>query len=161
MAPFPPQRPAVTSFTGESQLQTQVYEGMFIFDSNKYARDQAGLPAEVEKMIGEAGGEVLVSRLWEERRLAYAIKGQRKGTYWLIYFRSPTSAIVGLNRKCELNDSILRHLVLKIHPQLVEPILAHASGQGMATDEQDEAGQSEGVPQEDAVEQEVTAGAES
>src|SRR5690606_40435900 len=38
-------------FTGDSKLQTQVYEGMFIFDSNKYARDQAGLPAEIEKMI--------------------------------------------------------------------------------------------------------------
>src|SRR5690606_31054304 len=100
-------------FTGDSKLQTQVYEGMFIFDSNKYARDQAGLPAEIEKMITEAEGEVVVSRLWEERRLAYPIKGQRKGTYWLIYFRSPTGAIVGLNRKCELSDNILRHLILK------------------------------------------------
>jgi len=35
----------------------------------------------------EAGGEILVSRLWEERRLAYSINGQRKGVYWLVYFR--------------------------------------------------------------------------
>jgi small subunit ribosomal protein S6 len=109
-------------------LQTQVYEGLFIFDSNKYARDQATLPGEVEEMITSGGGEVVVSRLWEERRLAYPIKGQRKGTYWLVYFRAPTSAITPLNRKCELHDSVLRHLVIKIHPSLVEPILAHASG---------------------------------
>ena len=66
---------------------------MFIFDSNRFARERAGLPAEVEKMIKADGGEVLVSRLWEERRLAYPIAGQRKGTYWLIYFRGPSSML--------------------------------------------------------------------
>jgi small subunit ribosomal protein S6 len=109
-------------------LQTQVYEGLFIFDSNKFARNQTGLPGEVEKMITDVGGEVLVSRLWEERRLAYPIAGQRKGTYWLLYFRGKTSEIGPLNRKCEIHDGILRQLVLKIHPSLVEPILEHAAG---------------------------------
>lgn len=121
-------------------MQTQVYEGLFIFDSNKFARDQAALPAAVEEMIsGAEGGEVLVSRLWEERRLAYPISGQRKGTYWLIYFRSNTGEITALNRKCELQDGLLRHLVIKIHPSLVEPIIAHAQGVGAADDEGDEA----------------------
>ena len=77
-------------------------------------------------MIKTAGGEVLVSRLWEERRLAYAIGTHRKGTYWLIYFRSPSSIITPLNRECEIHDAILRHLVLKIHPHLVEAVLEHA-----------------------------------
>jgi small subunit ribosomal protein S6 len=116
-----------------------VYEGLFIFDSNKFARDQASLPGEVEEMINSGGGEVIVSRLWEERRLAYAIKGQRKGTYWLMYFRSPTSEVKSLNRKCELHDSVLRHLVIKIHPSLVEPILAHASHEPVEEDEAEEA----------------------
>lgn len=128
-------------------MQTQVYEGMFLFDSNKYARDQAGLPGEVEAMITQEGGEVLVSRLWEERRLAYPIAGQRKGTYWLIYFRSPTGAITPLNRACEIHDGVLRQLILKIHPRLVEPILAHASGVETASPEEGEVSEEE-VPAE-------------
>ncbi len=32
---------------------------MFIFDSNRFARERAGLPAEVEKMIKAGEGEVL------------------------------------------------------------------------------------------------------
>jgi small subunit ribosomal protein S6 len=103
-----------------------VYEAMFIFDSNRFARERVALPAEVEKMIKTNGGEVLVSRLWEERRLAYAIGSHRKGTYWLMYFRSPSTAITPLNRECEIHDAILRHLVLKIHPHLVEAVLEHA-----------------------------------
>ncbi len=117
-------------------MQTQVYEGLFIFDSNKYARDQATLPGEVEAMITSGGGEVVVSRLWEERRLAYPIRGQRKGTYWLIYFRSPTGEITTLNRKCELHESVLRHLVLKIHPSLVEAILEHAANPAGASEDE-------------------------
>jgi len=109
-------------------LQTQVYEGLFLFDSNKFARDQASLPGEVEKIITDLDGEVVVSRFWEERRLAYPIQGQRKGTYWLVYFRSQTDAIAKIHRKCDLSAGILRQLILKIHPSLVEPILDHASG---------------------------------
>jgi small subunit ribosomal protein S6 len=99
---------------------------MFIFDSNRIARERTGLPTEVEGMIKAGGGEVLVSRLWEERRLAYPIAGHRKGTYWLMYFRSPTSVIAPLNRQCEIHDGILRQLVLKIHPHLVDAVLEHA-----------------------------------
>ncbi|TWT47667.1 30S ribosomal protein S6 [Botrimarina hoheduenensis] len=116
-------------------MTDNVYEGLFIFDSNKYARDHDALPKAVEEVISNAGGEVLVSRLWEERRLAYAIKNQRKGAYWLMYFRLGSQHLTGLNRSCELNESVLRHLVLKIHPRLVEPILAHASGAGAVENE--------------------------
>ncbi len=106
--------------------RTNVYEAMIIFDSNRFARERAGMAAEVEKMIQAEKGEVLVSRLWEERRLAYAIAGQRKGAYWLIYFRGPSSMLTALNRQWEINDGILRHLVLKIHPHIVDVVLEHA-----------------------------------
>jgi small subunit ribosomal protein S6 len=98
---------------------------MVIFDSNRFARERAALPAEIEKTIKESG-EVLVSRLWEERRLAYPINGQRKGTYWLYYFRGPSSMLASLNRQWEIHDGILRHLVLKVHPHLVEAVIEHA-----------------------------------
>ena len=106
--------------------RTNVYEAMIIFDSNRYARERAGMSAEVEKMIQAEKGEVLVSRLWEERRLAYAINGQRKGAYWLIYFRGPSSMLTAMNREWEIHEGILRHLVLKIHPHIVDAVLEHA-----------------------------------
>ncbi len=115
-------------------MAENVYEGLFIFDGNKYARDHEALPTAVEKMITELGGDVKVSRLWEERRLAYAINGQRKGAYWLMYFSLDSQQITPLNRKCELRDGVLRQLILKIHPRLVEPILSHAMDTGETAD---------------------------
>jgi small subunit ribosomal protein S6 len=99
---------------------------MFIFDSNRFARERAAMSAEVENSIKAAGGEVVVSRLWEERRLAFPIAGQRKGTYWLMYFRGPGSIVAPLNRQWEIQEGILRHLALKVHPHLVEVVLEHA-----------------------------------
>ena len=108
--------------------RTAVYEGMFIFDANRFARDHESLPRDVASFIEEAGGEVKVSRLWEERRLAYPIKGQRKGAYWLTYFQLPTSKVGELTRQCELKEGILRQLFVRLPDSLVEPIISHAQG---------------------------------
>jgi small subunit ribosomal protein S6 len=108
-------------------LADQVYEGMFILDAGKYARDQAGVSGQVNKMIEKLGGELLVSRLWEERRLAYPINGQRKGAYWLTYFRIDGEKLIDLNRQCQLNDNVLRNLVLKVDARIVDALVAHAN----------------------------------
>jgi len=107
-------------------LAANVYEGMYILDSNRYVRDSDRMVNQIESMIRKAGGEVLVSRLWEERRLAYPIKGQRKGAYWLIYFRLDSSRINEIKRECQISDGILRTLFLKVDPRIVDAVVAHA-----------------------------------
>jgi len=105
-----------------------VYEGLFILDANRLARDREGLPGELNGLIEASGGKIEVSRLWEERRLAYPIKGQRKGAYWISYFSLPTTKLTELTRSCELQDGILRQLFVRLPESLVQPILDHAKG---------------------------------
>jgi small subunit ribosomal protein S6 len=107
-------------------LAASVYEGMFILDSNRFARDREKVSGQVSKVIQEAGGEMLVSRLWEERRLTYVIKGHRKGTYWLTYFRLPGERLSEIRQKFRLSDSILRMLFLKVNPKIVDTLVANA-----------------------------------
>lgn len=106
-----------------------VYECMFILDSNRYARDPGGVTAELPAMIEKMGGEIMVSRLWNEQKLAYPINGQRKGTYWLAYFRLDSTKLGQFNRECQLNGNVLRHLTLKVDPRLVDVLIAHARGE--------------------------------
>ena len=107
-------------------MAENVYEGMFILDSNRYSRDPEEVSGQIPKMIEAVGGEILVSRMWEERRLAYQIDGHRKGTYWLTYFRVDGKHIATLERESLLSDTILRVLFLKVDPRIVEPLVAHA-----------------------------------
>ncbi|MCU0706682.1 MAG: 30S ribosomal protein S6 [Pirellula sp.] len=102
------------------------YECLFLFDSNHYARDPGGIAGSVQSLITDLGGEILVSRLWAEQRLAYPIKGHQKGTYWLAYFQLDTQKLKELNRACQLNESLLRFLVTRVDPRLVNALVAHA-----------------------------------
>lgn len=108
-------------------MSLNVYEGLFIFDSNRYSRDPGGVSSQIADFVQKLGGEVLVSRLWEERRLAYPINGQRKGTYWLAYFRMDGKQLTPLERECQLSESIIRSLVIKIDPRIVDALVSHAT----------------------------------
>jgi small subunit ribosomal protein S6 len=116
-------------------LAQNVYECLFILDSNRYARDPNGVSAAIPEMVEKLEGEILANRLWNEQRLAYPINGQRKGTYWLTYFRLESARLAEFNRACQLNDNILRNLTLKVDPRLVATLVDHALGKGSAEPE--------------------------
>lgn len=107
-------------------MAKHVYEGMFILDSNKYAKDAAATVGAIPSTLEQFGGEMLASRLWEERRLAYPIKGHRKGTYWLTYFRLDATQLGNLTRQIQLNEGVVRHLLLKIDPRIADAMVQHA-----------------------------------
>lgn len=109
-----------------------VYECMFLLNANAYARNPAAAGTAIEEIIQSIDGEVLVSRLWNEQKLAYAVNGHRKGAYWLAYFRAESTSLPKFNRACKLNELILRHLSIKLDPRLVDPMIAVAKGEAPA-----------------------------
>ncbi|QDU92761.1 30S ribosomal protein S6 [Lignipirellula cremea] len=116
-------------------MAATVYEGMFILDSNHYARNPSGVSGKIEKMIQDRGGEILASRLWVEQKLAYPIEDHKKGTYWLTYFRMTGEQLKPLNRDCQLNEDVLRQLILKVDQRLVDTLVSHALGESTSTEE--------------------------
>ncbi len=109
-------------------MTTGVYEGFYLFDSNRYARDPNSVSSAIQDAITALGGEILVSRLWAEQKLAYQINGHQKGTYWLIYFKLPTLKLTELNRDCQLNESLMRWLFTRCDDRLVDALVSHAQG---------------------------------
>jgi small subunit ribosomal protein S6 len=109
-------------------LAQNVYECMVIFDPNKYAQNPSGLGATIPDLVAKLGGEVLVSRLWQEQKLAYPIGSHKKGAYWLTYFRLDSLKLVELNRELRINETIIRSLTLLVEPRLVEALVEHAKG---------------------------------
>ncbi|MBN1394161.1 MAG: 30S ribosomal protein S6 [Pirellulales bacterium] len=113
-------------------MAVSTYEGMFILDANRFGRDPESVSGQVPAMIEKLGGEMLVSRLWEERRLAYPIKGQRKGAYWLTYFRLDGERLADLKRQCRIAEDVLRSLILKVDPRIADALVAHAKTASVA-----------------------------
>jgi small subunit ribosomal protein S6 len=109
-----------------------VYECMFLLNANTFARNPAELSNAIAEIVKSIDGEMLVSRMWNEQKLAYPVQGHRKGVYWLAYFRAESTNMAKFNRACRLNDAILRHLAIKLEPRLVEPMIAVAKGEAPA-----------------------------
>lgn len=109
------------------------YEGLYILDSNRFARDPDGIVQQITDALTGCGAEIMVSRMWEERRLAYPIKKQRRGTYWLIYFKMESTKLNEVNRRLQLASDILRFLHVKIDPRIIDVLVEHARGGVVAT----------------------------
>jgi small subunit ribosomal protein S6 len=107
-------------------MPANVYECMFLLDTNKVAGDVPAAAQQLHAILERNQAEVLASRSWDERRLAYPVKGQKKGLYYLTYFRSEGKNLVNIERDFALNETILRLLVIHIDPKLVDVMLALA-----------------------------------
>ena len=107
-------------------MTENVYEGLYILNSELYAKTPDEVSGQMAAFIEKIGGEVLLSRLWDERRLAYPIKGHRRGTYWLTYFKIDPAKVKELTRQFQITDSILRFMFLKLDPRIVDAVVEHA-----------------------------------
>ena len=112
-------------------MTESVYECMFILDKNKVSGDVPSAANRLHELLEKHGAEVLASRPWDERKLAYPVKdrtGQKHkhGLYYLTYFRAAGSALTEIDRDVKLNDTVLRSLTLKIDPKLVDIMLSLA-----------------------------------
>ncbi|MBN1437742.1 MAG: 30S ribosomal protein S6 [Sedimentisphaerales bacterium] len=91
----------------------RLYEGMFIVDSAMATANWDDAYNAVKSILDRASAEILNIRKWDDRRLCYEIKGHRRGTYILSYFRADSSVITGMERDVQLSETIIRMLVLR------------------------------------------------
>jgi len=91
--------------------KTKTYEGMFLLDVGVADFEAAAEP--VRDVLGRGDAELLAIKPWDERRLAYEIKGRRRGLYILTYFKADPARIVEIEHECLLNERILRALILR------------------------------------------------
>ena len=80
-------------------------------------------------ILEKNNAEVLVCRLWDERKFSYPIKNQKKGLFYLTYFSSEGKNLPNIEHDCALSELILRMMILKIDPKLVDTMLALAKGE--------------------------------
>jgi small subunit ribosomal protein S6 len=96
---------------------------MFLLDPNKVAGDVPAAAKQLHALLERNHAEVLASRPWDERRLAYPIKGHKKGLYYLTYFRTEGKNVINLERDLALSELVLRYLVLHVDSKLVDIML--------------------------------------
>ena len=89
------------------------YECLFIVDT---ANGDDAVKAKVEKFTGKiaANAEFVEVNEWGKRRLAYAINDKTEGYYVVVTFKSEPNFIAELERRFNIDETIMRYLVVKL-----------------------------------------------
>ena len=86
-------------------MAVNTYEGMFLLDSTKVAVSWDDSVKHVHDILAKHKSEIVASRQWDERRLAYPVEGHKKGTYLLTYFKTDGSNLKEIVADCHLSDA--------------------------------------------------------
>lgn len=68
----------------------------------------------IKKIIHIDSGEITKTEVWGIKKLAYPIKKFSNGNYVYLQFNTPPQIIKQLNEFLQLNENILRYLIIRL-----------------------------------------------
>src|SRR5215471_19358914 len=89
--------------------KTNTYEAMFLLGPGAQTQGDAGVGL-TRGIIERHGGQIIHIKKWDERKLAYEIKRQKRGTYVIAFFKASGNAVAPIERDVKLSDDFLRVL---------------------------------------------------
>ena len=107
------------------------YETIFVCDVTP---GEEAVKALVDKFVTliKSNGEVTKVEDWGKRRLAYPINDMNEGYYTFVTFSAPQAFIAELERRYQINDGIMRSIVVKADEKASMPQRATAEAAPVA-----------------------------
>ena len=109
------------------------YEGLFLFPQTSGGDLQAAVD-HIKEILAKSDAQLISLRKWDERRLAYEIKGNKRGVYFLVYFRAARTTLASIERSCNLSELLLRSMIVRAD-QLTQEQMESVDGTAELADE--------------------------
>ena len=90
------------------------YEMMFIVKANADEKAIANTAEGLKKVITSMKGEITESKDLGSKELAYPIKKENVGYYFVVDFTATAEIVAELDRKARIDESVLRHLIIRL-----------------------------------------------
>lgn len=94
------------------------YELVYIASPDATEDQLTELQTLVEGIITKANGTIEKTDVWGRRRLAYQIGRHKEGHYVVLLFSFDGELVKELDRRLKVNDTIIRHLVVRVDEEL-------------------------------------------
>lgn len=91
-----------------------LYENIFIGRQDLSQQQMEALGVSLGLFVTQHDGEVVRSEYCGFRNLAYPIKKNHKGHYYVIQMKANGNTVAELNRIMRINEDIVRHLIVKV-----------------------------------------------
>ncbi|WP_099221626.1 MULTISPECIES: 30S ribosomal protein S6 [Listeria] len=90
------------------------YEIMYIIRPNIEEDEKKALVERFDGILTDNGAEIIESKEWGKRRLAYEIQDFREGFYHIVKISAENAdSINEFDRLAKITDGIMRHIVVK------------------------------------------------
>lgn len=89
------------------------YELMYIIQPAIEEEAKKALVERFNDMLTSNGAEIIESKEWGKRRLAYEINDLREGFYQIVKINSGSEAINEFTRLANINEDIIRHIAVR------------------------------------------------
>jgi small subunit ribosomal protein S6 len=99
---------------------TRLYDLMLLIDPNAPDGRQEQVVREVQSML-EAGGTIVGSHDWGERRMAYEMDHRPEAHYHLFQFESENDLLERLQHQLKIMDGVLRFRIIRLKPGTPPP----------------------------------------
>jgi small subunit ribosomal protein S6 len=103
------------------------YELLFIINPTLSEEDKENLLNRVKGYLEQADGEVFSFKSWGLRRLAYTLKNQSEGQYYLVQCAMTTEKVSEFRRSLTLAEGILREMVIRVDEEFPPETLERSS----------------------------------
>ena len=90
------------------------YEMMFIVKATMESENVKATAENIKKVVTELKGNVVEYKELGEKKLAYPIKKELNGYYFVMQFVAAKEVEAELSRKAGLDENILRHLIVRL-----------------------------------------------
>jgi len=96
------------------QSGKQNYELLFIINPALSEEDKESLLTRVKGYLEQAESAVVSFKNWGLRRLAYTLKGQKEGQYYLVNFTMAPEKVSDFRRNLILAEGVLREMIIRV-----------------------------------------------
>ena len=90
------------------------YELMYIIQPAIEDEAKKALVARFNEILTSNGAEIIESKEWGKRRLAYEINDLREGFYQIVKVNADSKAIDEYTRLANINEDIIRHIAVRV-----------------------------------------------
>lgn len=100
------------------------YEVVYIVDPDKNDEQVTQLAGEMKAFLEKEGASVDHIEQWGKKKLAYAVKKNRYGSYTLLHVSGLPDIVAKLERVLKLNETVIKYATFTHHPlTLLKPTL--------------------------------------
>ena len=92
---------------------SNLYEGLFLLNQAAVGAGIGAAIDHVREVLGRIDAEVITLRKWDDRKLSYTIKRQKRGVYLLALFRADGTRLAEAENTFNLSEQVLRMMVTK------------------------------------------------